>query len=120
MTSSQPQPPPIVRTELVSAALGAATAGHCRLVQVELAPGQAAGVHRHPCHVVGYVVSGTIRYQLAGGPEQILHAGNGFHEPIDQRVDHFDNASETEQAVFLACYLLPTAETALIEMLSDT
>jgi hypothetical protein len=33
--------------------------GHAR-------PGQAAGLHRHPCPVVGYVAAGTIQFQIRG------------------------------------------------------
>ena len=85
--------------------------------RVELAPGQEPGLHRHPGHVVGYVLAGTIRFQVADEPPRLLHPGDAFHEPAGVPIPHFDNASPTEPATFLACYLLPPAEDRLIEML---
>jgi hypothetical protein len=46
-----------------------------------------------------------------------LQAGDAFLEPANVRIPHFDNLSETEAAVFIACYLLPPGEDRLIEML---
>jgi quercetin dioxygenase-like cupin family protein len=47
-----------------------------------------------------------------------LQAGDAFFEPANVRIPHFDNASETDAAVFVACYLLPPGEDRLIEMLA--
>jgi hypothetical protein len=66
---------------------------------------------------VGYVSSGTIRFQIAGQPEAILEAGTAFHEPAGAEITHFDNASDRQHATFVACYLLPPGEARLIEML---
>ena len=85
--------------------------------EIEFAPGQRAGLHRHPCHVVGYIASGTIVYELEGQPSQLLNAGDTFHEPENARVLRFDNASDTAPARFIACYLLKFGESRLIEML---
>ncbi len=102
--------------------LGAALAGspsveRVEVARVEVAPGQPAGRHFHPCDVVGYVVSGAIRFQIAGEPETTLAAGDAFHEPANQEIVHFDNASGEQPATFVACYLLPPGEQRLIEML---
>jgi quercetin dioxygenase-like cupin family protein len=88
--------------------------------RVELAPGQATGLHRHPCDVVGYVVEGTVWFQPGGGAETLLHAGDAFHEPALAPIVRFDNASDTERVSFVACYLLPAGEERLIEMLGPT
>jgi quercetin dioxygenase-like cupin family protein len=90
---------------------------HVKVARVELAPGQEAGRHLHPCPVVGCILSGAIRFQVADEPETRLQAGDAFFEPAGVEVPHFDNASSTEPAVFLACYLLPPGEERLIEML---
>jgi quercetin dioxygenase-like cupin family protein len=106
------------RKTLLEAPLGQSPAiARCRMARIELAPGQAAGLHRHPCDVVGYIVSGTIRLQIEGQPEQRLRAGDAFHEPKDTLIPHFDNASRDELAVFIAAYLLPEDEDEVIEML---
>jgi quercetin dioxygenase-like cupin family protein len=106
------------RKTLLEAPLGQSPAiARCRMARIELAPGQAAGLHRHPCDVVGYIVSGTIRLQIEGQPEQRLRTGDAFHEPKDTLIPHFDNASRDELAVFIAAYLLPEDEDEVIEML---
>ena len=111
---------PPVRHELLEDRLDApATVDHVRMTRIELSPGQAAGRHRHPCPVFGCVLAGRIRFQLAGGPETILETGQAFHEPAGVEVPHFDNASDDEAAVFVACYLLPPGEDRVIEMLDQ-
>jgi mannose-6-phosphate isomerase-like protein (cupin superfamily) len=111
----------IARQELFDAALdGSPAVARVRVSRVELAPGQAAGLHRHPCDVVGYVLTGTIRFHRAGRPETVLAAGDAFHEPALASIARFDNASETETAAFVPCYLLPSGEDRLIEMMEPT
>jgi quercetin dioxygenase-like cupin family protein len=110
--------PGIVRVQLLDAALeGRPEIGQVRGARIELAPGQAAGRHRHPCDVVGYVAAGAIRFQVEGEDEQILRAGDAFHEPAGAPIAHFDNASTDEPATFIAFYLLTPGEDRLIEML---
>jgi quercetin dioxygenase-like cupin family protein len=111
-------PEPIKRQNLLEASFGGLHAiERARISRVELAPGQAAGRHFHPCHVIGCVLSGTIRFQIDKQPETVLVAGEAFHEPAGIEIPHFDNASNTEPAVFLACYLLAPGEDELIKML---
>lgn len=64
------------------------------------APGQLAPVHTHVAPVFGYVSKGTIAYQVAGQPPQLLRAGDAFYEPVGPDILHFDNASTTEEAIF--------------------
>jgi quercetin dioxygenase-like cupin family protein len=113
--------PAVTRQELLDAALDGSTAvARVHISRVELAPGCAAGLHRHPCDVIGYVLTGTVRFQLADRPETLLTTGDAFHEPALAPVVRFDNASDAEPATFLACYLLPAGEDRLIEMLGPT
>jgi quercetin dioxygenase-like cupin family protein len=63
-------------------------------------PGQLAPLHTHVAPVFGYVSKGTIFYQVAGQPPQLLHAGDAFYEPVGPDIVHFDNASATEEAIF--------------------
>ncbi len=85
--------------------------------EIELAPGQRTGLHRHPCHVVGYIAAGSIVYQLEGQQSVLLQAGDAFHEPENARMLRFDNASDIAPAKFIAYYLLGPGEERLIEML---
>src|ERR1700746_4221425 len=50
------------------------------LVEVNYGPGEASLPHSHPCAVIGYVVQGTLRTQVKGGPEVVYKAGETFYE----------------------------------------
>jgi quercetin dioxygenase-like cupin family protein len=108
----------IVREPLLSADLAEdPTIERVHVARIQLSAAQATGLHFHPCDVIGYVTSGTIRFQVAGQEETTLRAGDAFFEPANQEIAHFDNASADEPAAFIACYLLPPGEERLIEML---
>jgi hypothetical protein len=64
-----PEPPSVLRKALLEVALQAETViERVRVARVELAPAQPAGLHLHPCPVVGWVSDGVIRFQVADGP----------------------------------------------------
>jgi len=63
-------------------------------------PGQVGPTHTHDAPVFGYVSQGTIHYQVEGQAPQILKTGDAFFEPSGPRILHFDNASDSEVAVF--------------------
>lgn len=63
-------------------------------------PGQVAPIHTHAAPAIGYVSKGTIFYQVEGQEAQLLRAGDAFYEPVGPRILHFDNASDTEEAIF--------------------
>jgi len=76
------------------------------VVQVEagdfhFVPGQVAPVHTHEAPAVGYVAKGAIIYQVEGEKPQILNEGDAFYEPAGPRIMRFDNASATEEAIFI-------------------
>lgn len=76
------------------------------VVQIELGdfhfkPGQVAPVHTHKAPAVGYVTKGSIIYQVEGEREQILREGDAFYEPVGPRILRFDNASATQEAIFI-------------------
>jgi quercetin dioxygenase-like cupin family protein len=82
------------------------------LVEVTYPPGGANAAHRHPCPVIGYVLSGAVRMQLKGREEQVFRAGDTFFEsPADVHAVSA-NASEEEPARFLA-YFVCDRETPL-------
>jgi quercetin dioxygenase-like cupin family protein len=109
----------IVRKELLTAVIaGQKEVTRVEIRQIDLAPSQRTGLHTHPCPVVGYVASGTIRFQVASEAPQLLSAGSAFFEPADRKIAHFDNASAEAPARFVAFYLLGADDRQLIEMLS--
>jgi glucose/arabinose dehydrogenase/quercetin dioxygenase-like cupin family protein len=75
-----------------------------QIVEVTYEPGGWSPSHHHPCPVVGYVLEGAVRMQLAGQPERVYKAGDTFTElPTDVHVVS-SNASETAPARFLAYF----------------
>lgn len=64
-------------------------------------PGQIAPIHTHAAPAIGYVSKGEILYQVEGGKPQLLREGEAFYEPAGPRILRFDNASATEEAIFI-------------------
>jgi len=64
-------------------------------------PGQPAPIHTHVAPAVGYVAKGEILYQVEGEKPQLLREGEAFYEPAGPRILRFDNASATEEAIFI-------------------
>jgi quercetin dioxygenase-like cupin family protein len=110
----------IQRKSLLNAALAASAAvERVEIQQIELPPGQAVGLHRHPCPVVGYVVAGAINFQIEGEPTRRLRSGDVFFEPSGALIAHFDNASSRVGATFIAFYLLANGQREFIEMVKQ-
>jgi len=64
-------------------------------------PGQIAPIHSHAAPAIGYVSKGAILYQVEGEKPQLLREGDAFYEPAGPRILRFDNASATEEAIFI-------------------
>lgn len=71
-------------------------------LEVRYGPGEASAPHQHAGFVVGYVLEGEIRFQLKGGPERKLAAGEMFYEPPGAVHQVSANASATKPARILA------------------
>lgn len=90
-----------------------------QVVQVEVGdfhfkPGQRAPIHTHAAPAIGYVAKGEIIYQVEGEKVQILREGDAFYEPVGPRILRFDNASATEEAIFLDFNLEQSGEPFII------
>jgi len=109
----------IVRKELYKADIGTQPISTVDVREIVLQPKQITGLHRHPCPVIGYVVEGTIRFQIRGQKMQVIHAGQVCYEPAGAVIEHFDNASDHAPAKFIPYYLL-NRQKELIEMLPAT
>jgi len=109
---------PIVRKQLMLAQFNSRPVSRVDIREINLAPGQKGPLHKHPCPVVGYIVSGTIRFQVKGAPEKTLKAGDPFYEPAETVITHFDNASGTAPAKFILNYLMDK-EKEFIILLDD-
>jgi quercetin dioxygenase-like cupin family protein len=105
----------VVRTPILGAQLSEPkTIDHVRGVSVTFTPGQRTGRHEHPIPVVGYVVRGTITFQVDGQPARTLHAGDAFFEPANTAIAVFDNLSASEPASFIGFYLMGSGETEVV------
>lgn len=112
--------PPLERVPVLQAELPASNPA-VRIVRgarIRLAPGQPTGLHFHQASVVGIVMEGSIRFQPEGEAMRVLHAGDCFFEPANHVISHFDNASDSEPAVFVAFYLTDDLSRPLIESLA--
>ena len=50
--------------------------------EVYYPPGVLSGRHRHSGFVLGYVLQGPYKFQVAGGEERVLETGQVFHEQL--------------------------------------
>jgi quercetin dioxygenase-like cupin family protein len=74
-------------------------------IQVTYPPGATSAAHRHPCPVIGYMISGTMRMQVSDQAPAEYKPGDTFVEmPTDvHRVG--TNPSPDTPAVFLATFV---------------
>jgi quercetin dioxygenase-like cupin family protein len=115
---AQKPPPAMTRKDLLAVSLAAApSVARVEIKTITLGPGVQAGLHLHPCPVVGVVTAGGIVFQIEGSPEQRLRAGDAFFEPANTPVLHFDNAANDVPAAFVTFYLLGNTGQELIRML---
>lgn len=74
------------------------------ILEVTYGPGESSRPHRHSCAVVGYVLQGALRTQMAGGTGRVVHAGQAFYEAPLALHQVSANASTTAPARFLAIF----------------
>lgn len=66
---------------------------HVMTATVELPPGDAGTPpHRHSGPVFGYMLEGEMVFELEGGPERVIKAGEAFWEPGGE-VIHYQAAN---------------------------
>ncbi|MFP3596995.1 cupin domain-containing protein [Chryseobacterium sp. SIMBA_029] len=106
----------IIRKEIFTADIGSRVIKKVDVKEIKFSPGQKTGLHKHPCPVISYIVSGTVFFQIEGDTLQTLKAGDVAFEPADKTIVRFDNASKTKSLVFIPYYLINDEKT-LIEML---
>jgi len=72
---------------------------------VDFPPGAYSPRHRHPGSVTAFVLKGSIRSQLIGGPAETFKAGQTWFEPPGAIHLFAENASATEPAALLAIFV---------------
>lgn len=90
-----------------------------RVVKVEAGdfhfkPGQLAPVHTHAAPALSYIVKGAIIAQVEGEEPVFLKEGDVFYEPAGPRILRYDNASPTEEAIFIDINLQQEGEPFIV------
>ena len=75
------------------------------MMTVEYLPGGASLPHRHNADVFVYVLSGSLRTQVAGHDAVVLKAGQAFYESPDDIHQTSANASTKQPVKFLVIWL---------------
>jgi quercetin dioxygenase-like cupin family protein len=81
---------------------------------VDYPPAAFTPQHRHPGSVTAFVLKGTLRSQLAGGPAETFTAGQTWFEPPGAIHVFAENASATEPAQLLAIFVADNGCGALL------
>jgi quercetin dioxygenase-like cupin family protein len=109
---------PVSRETLLDAQLrDAKDTHHVEVRRIRIAPGFAAGPHVHNGPVVGSIVDGSVYFQVEGGPETILKAGDVFFEPEGVRIERFD--ARNDGVTFLAYFLLAAGQQPELSVLDE-
>ena len=74
-------------------------------VVVEFPPGAYSPRHRHPGSVTAFMLKGSVRSQLGGGPVETFSVGQTWFEPPGTIHMFAENASLTEPASLLATFI---------------
>lgn len=94
---------PVVRETLLRQPLDNKVTAAVEIRRITVQPNVSVGPHRHNGPVFGAVERGSVHFQVDGGPERILRAGDTFYEPAEALIDRFD---ATEEGVTFLGYFL--------------
>lgn len=76
--------------------------------RITLQPDVVGGAHHHNGPVFGVIESGSVHFQVEGGTDTILRAGDVFYEPAGALIDRFD--ATDEGVTFVGCFLNAAGE----------
>lgn len=106
-SSRAADPVPVTVTELLKQEHPEHADKEVLVKRIELQPGAEAPPHVHPGMVTGYVESGSLEFQLKGGPLLKLKAGDTFFEPPGSHHMVARNSSSKEKTVIIAFVVNP-------------
>jgi quercetin dioxygenase-like cupin family protein len=93
---------------------GTLTINKIDIGEIHFPKGQKVPVHTHAGPVFGYVSKGSVSFQIEGQEPQLRREGDAFYEPAGPNILHFDNASDTEEAVFAAFSLQRNGQSLIV------
>ena len=85
---------PVVRVTLLEQSLPDKITAAMQVRRIALQPNVMGGAHHHNGPVFGAIETGSVVFQVHGGLETTLRAGDVFYEPEDVLIDRFDATSE--------------------------
>lgn len=94
---------PVARVTLLEQSLPEKVTAAMQVRRITLQPDVVGGPHHHNGPVFGAIETGSVYFQVDGGPETILRAGDVFYEPADVLIDRFD--ATPEGVTFLGYFL---------------
>lgn len=100
---------PVARVTLLEQPISDQIVAAVQVRRITLQPNVEGGPHHHNGPVFGAIETGSVIFQVDGGPETILHAGDAFYEPAAVLIDRFDATSEG--VTFLGYFLSGPGET---------
>lgn len=100
---------PVVRVTLLEQPLPDKVTAAMQVRRITLQPNVVGGPHHHNGPVFGAIEAGSVFFQVDGGPETILRAGDVFYEPADVMINRFD--ATPEGVTFLGYFLSGPYET---------
>ena len=65
------------------------------ILTVEIPPGKQTGWHKHPVPIFGYVLSGTLTVNFAGGEKKVFHPGDALAEAVNVLHNGVNHGTET-------------------------
>lgn len=100
----------MTREVVADVALAGLPVDRVEVRRIVMAPDLAPGAHVHNGPVLGSIVAGSVLFQVEGGAEVVLRAGDVFYEPADVRIEHFDALADG--ATFLGYFPLTAGQQA--------
>jgi quercetin dioxygenase-like cupin family protein len=82
------------------------------VVELNLEPGASSPAHKHPGHVVGYVIEGSYEVQLNDDEPKVFDSGQVFYEPDGAIHTVGRNPSDSKSAKVVVFMLMEEGEPA--------
>jgi quercetin dioxygenase-like cupin family protein len=103
---------PVVRATLLEQSLPHQVTESVVVRRIVMQPNVAGGPHHHNGPVFGSIEAGSVYFQVDGGTETLLRAGDVFYEPAHVLIDRFDATSEG--VTFLGYFLTGPGESPVL------
>ena len=107
LSAQTPETVPVSITQIFKRAHPEAKDREVIVQRIELAPGASPPPHVHPGMVTGYVISGSLDFQVEGEPLLHLKAGDTFFEAPGSKHLVARNTDKKEKAVLIAFVINP-------------